>query len=239
MSDTPRISRPIPERTAPLRDLRGVWAATTPAPPSAGDVAERTVDSAYRVLDEHLRRGRDSARRWSPPDPRETPASERRTAVDDMASLFADAAHALFDVLAGATRGAWRRADPPPDERVAPRAAEPAPPVRRDEPAEAPPVDLPVSIPAPAITIVVRAAAPVEVALDLHELPAHGLLVGDLCPLAGSHPPLTRASVERRPAGLRLHLDVPAGQPAGTYAGPVHDAVSGAPTGTLRVTIDG
>jgi hypothetical protein len=236
VSDT-RIRRPTPERTAPIRDVRGAWGGEDPPARPPGDVAEQVVDSAYRVLDEHLRRGRDSARRWSPPvAPADEPPPGRRSAVDDVARMWADAAHAMFDVMAGVTRGAWTRGERP-DE---PRATVDEPPPRPEPAPARPPRPADPPAPAPAIAVVLHASVPVEVELDLRELPPAGVIAGDLLPQDDpSRPPLTTASVERVAGGVRLRLAVPAGHPPGAYAGTIHDAASGAASGVLRVVVRG
>ncbi len=240
--NTPRIRRPIPQRTAPLRDLRGAWrgpdapaappsdAPAAPPPEATAGVAERSVDTAYRVLEDQLRQGRDAARRWQ--SAADDPVTGRGSPGDDLARLWADAAHALFDVLAGVTRSVTSRGSAP----VAPRREAPPEPPAPPAPVEPPPT--PTTATPTAVALLLHASVPIEVELDLHVSPAHGVIAGDLLPLDDpSRPSLTSAAVERVGDGLRVRLAVPAGQPAGVYAGIVHDAVSGAACGRLRVVV--
>ena len=64
MSTKDRVTRPEPERTHPVRS----WSTLFGAPERDGgrdDVVSRSVDLAYRVVDEYVRQGQKTAQRLS------------------------------------------------------------------------------------------------------------------------------------------------------------------------------
>jgi hypothetical protein len=249
MSET-RWRRIEPERTEPRRSFAGVlrdeprsraatggrrwepFVAAEAADDCASDddgVADG-VRSAYRVLDEQIRRGqriaREQAERLCGPaweDPRHAMEQSMRTYFDaalDMWMQWVDltAATVRFDEWWGRDLGV---------PGFGPAARQPVRPH-----AEPPTGGVPV-------TVEVTGDRPTRVWTDL--APAVLTTPVTLQPLRSvsvEHPPLMDVTLTHEPARPPLvRVRVPAGQPAGQYHGFVLDAHSGARLGILTVEI--
>ena len=226
------MRRPRPERTEPIRNWSTMFggAPTGDAAPATGmaDAVQRSVDLAYRVVDEYVRQGQRAAERFSGRGGGAIPSTgDIQDAAAQMTRFASDGMRIWLEMMGVAMAG--RR----PSRR--PSSAPPPPPVRRSrrQPARRRRDDACASR---------STRRPVEVAVDLRpeagraELVAHALRAAD-----PDIPPLAGAAFERDPNGgpVTLRLAVPDDQPEGIYNGLVIDAASNRPVGTLSVRIGG
>lgn len=241
MSDGKRIRRPRPERTEPVRNWSTMFGGA-PRPddaPAAGmaDVVQRSVDLAYRVVDEYVRQGQRAAQRLSgrgggP----ETMASDVQDASAHLTRLASDGMRLWLEMLGVAMASAGGAGLVPP----APPA--PAPGATEAAPAAAAPAPTPATGEATRVRLEITTRQPVDVAVDLRpeaasaELVAHALRAAD-----AEAPPLAGATFVRDADGgaVALRLAIPEAQPPGIYNGLVIDARSNRPVGTLSVRIGG
>lgn len=229
--------RPPVARTAPIRSwsqlLNRPTPATEPPPSGAGadaaepdpavaDVIGRSVDLAYRVIDDYIQQGQRAAARAA------------RGAYGP-AAFTAD----MQDWSAGMLRYASEFAEV--WMGFASRAAATAQPAPAPTPAGPTPVTPPSPAARPgAVTIEIVAARPTQVSLDIapesHDKP---LVVRPLRGMTPTAPPI--ADVVFVPATAdqpaRLTLRVPPDQPPGAYHGIVLDADRNLPVGALMVRI--
>jgi hypothetical protein len=226
MSDDERARRPHLERTEPIRAFGGLFGF--PAPPgdgagvgSFGDVVSRSVELGYRVVDEYVRQGQESARRigeraYGP----ESAVQDVQQMTTRMVQYASDFMRLWFDVVQLATSGATRR--PPPDA---------------GRPAESPPP--PVASPA---RIRVELASPrrAEVTLDLRaDAGTRGLIVHALRAAEPEKPHLSDVDIQSDPDddALVLRVGVPGDHPAGVYNGLIVDGRTSRPVGTVSVRL--
>ncbi len=235
-----RVRREAAARTAPIRDATMMFrragpavsgpvpsrsdAAAVPDPPRA-DGARRAVDVAYRVLDEHLRRGRAAAETKAPGAERGDFAPKDaqdllRRAVRywaDMLVMWVDfigpqvPLEAILQKVEGALGEAGAAGSP-----ASPGSSGGAP-----------------------VTVEVASPRPVQVSVDLPPgAAASNLGVQPLTALgdAGTRAidvTLSGGGAER----LVVSISIGAEQPAGTYAGVVFDRALAEPRGTVRVVV--
>lgn len=209
-----------------------------PAPAPPNDSVERAVDTAYRVLEEHLQRGRQAAS--------QRPQAPVQGLPEAPANLQALARGALQ--LWGGLLSTWVDvASPlvPPALRSALRgpqgSAEAAPPMPAPTPAPAPvaaaaPASSPAARP---LSVELSSSRPVEVELDL---PASAdpsrLSVEPLRALDGAAAPLAVSLLQAAGgARARLRLEVPPTQPPGTYFTLIRDMQQGETRGSLLVRV--
>jgi hypothetical protein len=232
MSTRNRVTRPEPERTLPIRS----WSTLFGAPEGDGertDVVSRSVDLAYRVVDEYIRQGQKAAQRLSErsyaPEAMARDVQELTTRMGQYASDFM----ALWFELVGmaATGGAGRQA-PARDDAVQPAADRPSP--RSDD-------AVPDALAVPAgVRIEVASTRPVEVQLDLRpEAAGARLLIHALRAVDPDKPRLTDVVLEAASANepARLRIGVRDDQPGGVYTGLLIDERTSRPVGTLSVRI--
>jgi hypothetical protein len=229
-----RVRRPRPERTEPIRNWSTMFggAPTGDAAPATGmaDAVQRSVDLAYRVVDEYVRQGQRAAERFTGRGGAALPSTgDMQDAAAQMTRFASDGMRIWLEMMGVAMAGAG------------PSLA----PVLGAAPATSPPVAAAGPAPEAATTRVRLALStrrPVEVAVDLRpeasraELVAHALRAAD-----ADIPPLAGAAFELDPNGgpVTLRLTVPDDQPEGIYNGLVIDAASNRPVGTLSVRIGG
>jgi hypothetical protein len=222
-----RVRRTPPERTGPLRNMAAMFraepsmgpASASPAGAPGGSV-EHAVDTAYRVLEEHLQRGRQAAsqRPRAPlPGLPEAPANLQgvaRGALHLWGGLLSTWVEVARPLVPPALRSAWRG---PPGSA---EAAAPSPAARP-------------------LSVELSSSRPVEVELDL---PASAdpsrLSVEPLRALDGAAAPLAVSLLQAAGgARARLRLEVPSTQPPGTYFTLIRDMQQGETRGSLLVRV--
>jgi hypothetical protein len=236
MDDRERMHRPDPARSGPHRHWSGIYSSSTwdlrepdsgptfgPAPQSSvwSDAIAYGVDLGYRVIEDQIEQGRRAAERMSRrsydtlalgSDVRELTERMWRY-YGDLGSLWVELIGSLMDTGAGLPRrGAGpAHAHPHPHEHA----------------------------PLPAISVLVDAARPTQVSMDVGPGSEHRpLRCHPLCTIEADTPPLSGVVVERGPdARLALRVRVPGGQPPGVYTGTIVDAETGQPRGTLCVRV--
>lgn len=227
-----RPKRPPLPRTTPIRTWTSLFTATptgatngdAPSPADApgdlGTVIARSVELAYRVMDDYVQQGQRAAERMAGraygPEAWVTDAQDASARVaryaSDVMGLWLDA----FDGVRGGT--------PPASPAPAPANGGPPP-----EPTGA-----------PWLVIEVLASQPAAVTLDLRPAAGAGpLIVHALRDAEVEKPPLRDVRVE--PAAgdgpSRVCVRVPPGQPAGTYHGLVVDEATNRPVGSVSVRL--
>lgn len=234
MSDTQRRHREAPVRTGPIR--RGPLpqlqsrSVSTPSPPdSQGPTTDASptapVDAvvadgvrlAYRVVEDHLRQGRQVAQQLNT---RSYDIGKMSEGIQGLAArVFRDAADLLMMGLEMVNAVA-RTADPARNGGMKTMAAD--------------------SQQRTTVAIEVVATRPTQVTLDLSPqsagllLATHGLRAVD-----AAKPPLTDISFVSALDGgpVRVRIGVPEGQPPGLYTGVVIDQRTGQVRGTLSVQV--
>lgn len=241
MTARPRLHRPEPERTEPLRHWSHLYRApeswqpdgtgaepppgAAPANDAWSDVVADGVAVGYRVIEEQIRQGQRVAEQIGSAsygaaamsgDVRE--AGERLVRFSaDLVALWMDFVNTTMangDLMRGMT-AAWA----PPGAAAAPASAPPA---------------------AAAVTVEVQSSRPLRVSVELkpggerRALATHGLRA-----LEPDKPALDDVAfvADRDSAGPVLRLRVPDGHPPGVYSGVVLDAQSGEPLGTLTARL--
>ena len=238
-SPAARIRRDPPERSGPLRHATAMWRPDEPAPaperapppPSPANApsgpVESAVSTAYQVLEQALRRGRDAALRYTTSSPQGAPSmsSERNghapqdpysQAFRTWTNLFTTWADLMGPLVMRGMQTPWGPAAPPPTEAPATPAQE----LR--------------------LVLDIASSRPLEVELDLQPASGPGteLAVQDLRAFEEGKPPIAGARLERLEGGrLRIHLRVPKEQPDGVYAGVVYDPKKRERLGSLTVRV--
>ena len=243
MSNGKRVRRPRPERTEPIRNWSTMFggAPNGDGAPAAGmaDVVQRSVDLAYRVVDEYVRQGQRTAERLTGRGAGGAlpSAGDMQDAAAQMTRLASDGMRIWLELLGVAMSGTMTAGAPGASPFGAPLGAA--------APAAAPAATAAAAAPEAAtarVRLELATRRPVEVAVDLRpeaagaELVAHALRAVD-----AEIPPLAGATFVGDRAGgpVTLRLAVPDDQPEGIYNGVVVDAASNRPVGTLSVRIGG
>jgi hypothetical protein len=235
-----RPKRPPLDRTTPIRSwaaLLGIAPAdgapaadgAAPPPTPLDDVIARSVDLAYRVIDDYVRQGQRAAERLGARDlSAGALASDLQDASARLVHYASDATTLWLDFLRVAS-GAARPGAPAAAPDATPAAA--AAPATAAEGGEA-----------LGVAIDVVAPGPTEVSLDLRPgATGATLVVHALRAVEPGKPPLADVAVVPPDGGPpRIRVRVPSGQPAGAYHGLVLDAATNRPLGALTVrVIDG
>jgi hypothetical protein len=199
----------------------GPGAPAEAGPAAAADPVENAVFTAYQVLEQAMRRGRDAARRYTTSSDGDPTMSGERNGQDPR-DLYAQAFRAWTGMLS-----TWADLLGP----LIPPGMRPAwPPAAPGE--SAPPQGV-------HLVLDVASSRPVEVELDLQPAaPGAELAVQDLRAFEPGKPAIPGARLERLDGGrLRLHLRVPQDQPPGVYAGMVYDPARSERCGSLTVRL--
>ena len=238
MSGEERAKRPSLERSAPIRSWNGLV-----RPPEArqedapndrvDDVIVRSVELGYRVIDEYVKRGQAAAQRMQ----------HGAYGANDMAR---DAQGIAGQLVRSATdlAGAWAEFFALANGNGNGHAAHPngttAPAGAASAAAEVPPASAapaPSSAPPWRVRLRVRAARPVETALDLAPIPSdHSIVVHALRGVDGDAR-LDDVAVEAAAGVATIVVSIPAMQAAGTYVANVFDDVTNLPAGTITVLL--
>jgi hypothetical protein len=229
VGDTERLRRPTPERTGPIRSWAelarrsagpGAAKSAPPAPAQesagpepASEGAPGGANLGYRVIDDYLRQGQETARQ----------IAAGLAGGAGAAGSFQDLSQRLMrDGLLWLEYVAklWAAADPPGEGRPEP-AARPAGGTD-------------------GFRVRVRSQAPAEVILDLRpDAAGRSLGIHPLrCPDPEA-PPLAGVGLAADDGGrwcVRVHVED--GQPPGVYSGIVYDRRDGTVCGTLAVRLD-
>lgn len=237
MSNDKRVRRPRPERTEPIRNWSTMFGGApdgdAAAPTGMADVVQRSVDLAYRVVDEYVRQGQRTAERLSGRaggGAALPTSSDLQDAAAQMTRFASDGMRIWLELLGVAA-----------STTAATPFAAPHAPASPGTPA---PVAASAGAPGAAAHLRLELATrrPVAVAVDLRpeagrgELAAHALRTAD-----ADTPPLAAPTFVRDGAAgaLTLRLAVPDEQPDGIYNGVVVDVASNRPVGTVSVRIGG
>ena len=239
----PRAKRPSLDRDAPVRSWAAAMAAgdtktgaatppSTPAsdPAVSTDPIMRGVLSGNRVIEEWIRQAQHAARLMGG-------NGAPSVAADAGGQVFraaSDAAAAWWAILGmGTPNGAGRPGEPQPQS---------GPHVEQH--AESPTARADMAAPAPAgavssrMTVQVSSRRPLSVSLELHTNGASQLRVLDLRPERGRARRIRGVQLATSGAdGVRLQIDVPDDQPAGSYHAVIVDASTDRAVGTLTVQI--
>lgn len=227
-----RPKRPSLPRTNPIRTWASLFGGPPPAaadgnapaagaPVDLGAVIARSVELAYRVMDDYVQQGQRAAERIAGraygPDAWVTDAQDVSARVaryaSDVMGLWLDA----FDGV--------RTGPPVPSPAAAPAVNGARPP----EPGGP-----------PWLVIEVLATQPAAVTLDLRPTAGTGpLIVHALRDAEVEKPPLRDVAVEPATGDgpSRVRVRVPAGQPAGTYHGLIVDEATNRPVGSVSVRL--
>jgi len=212
--------------------------AGTSAPNGARSSAFRTLNDAYRLVDEYLRQGQEMAENvWQPFVTNGIPgwpapgAPERfLRAVGDMTLAWVEAMQGLAGAQNPAARPASGTAGPFDTGGAASPAPSPAP--TRDPAAPNP------NAPQRELGVSVEAKGRVEVALAVSEPgAADELAVGELEPTQGKAAPIRDVTLRAEATRVVVRVVVPEGQPRGRYNGFLLDAKTQKPRGTLSVVV--
>ncbi len=172
MTERKRVRRPRPERTEPIRNwssmLGGVPNGDGAPATGMADVVQRSVDLAYRVVDEYIRQGQRAAERFSGRNGAAMPSTgDMQDAATQMTRFASDGMRIWLELLGMTTAGGTP---------VMPGFGAP-PPTRAAEP--------PAAVTTDATTTRVRLALstrrPVEVAVDLRPEAGSAELVAHAC----------------------------------------------------------
>ena len=271
MNDRPRIRRKDPARDGPVRDWSnmfrgpGATAATAPstdapppssptgntspigvpdasaAPPAFDDEARIGIETAYQVIDQHLREGRLAAQAQAP---RGTPGTgPSATAPPSATSISSDTIQQvvtqglrfyssltpLWAAFLKSLAASTVVRDVPAAAGLAPVPLAPSPFPRAAADSLAP------------VIVEIASARMARVTVDLPpSTGAPNLATGGLLALAPGHAPLTDVALVFDPAANRLvvRIRVPDTQPPGVYSGVIVDRGSAAPRGTITLRID-
>lgn len=232
-----RPKRPPLPRTNPIRTWTSLFGSAPPPAPANGDgpasgdvppadlgtVIARSVDLAYRVMDDYVQQGQRAAERIAGraygPDAWVTDAQDVSARVARYAS---DLVGLWLDAFDGARAGAGTAPPPAAPATNGTRPPEPGGP--------------------PWLVIEVLAAQPAAVTLDLRPAAAASTVIAHaLRDAEVAKPPLRDVQVEPASSGgpARVRVRVPPGQPAGTYHGLIVDEATNRPVGSVSVRLEG
>lgn len=237
MSDRKRLHRADPARTAPIRDFSKLYhqpettngaagskhfASEKPRTAAAAGPLAEGVELAYKVIEKYIAEGRRTAEGLST-QPYATRATNGnlQDVLERMLRLQAEILPLWVETLATLVK-----VEPQPNgHTMAPGAG------RHDngkEPA------------ATAVPIEVASIRPVQVSVELvPNSDAQSLVALALSSVAPGKPALTQVSFvrDKGEGRVKLRIQIPDTQPAGTYAGVVVDRESGEARGTLSVRL--
>ena len=207
---------------------------------TVSDEALRGIETAYQVIDQHLREGRSAAEAHGARDGAAGPAAFIAAAPAGTAA----AADSLQEVV---TQGLRFYSSLAPFWTALVNSLANATVVR--EAAAAATAFVPPASAPPATATGGAAPAIVEIASTRMarvtvDLPPHAdvpnLAIGGLLALAPGPPPLTEVALAIDPALSRIvvRIRVPDGQPPGVYSGVIVDRTCGEPRGTITLRID-
>lgn len=254
MSRQERIKKPEPERQEPIRNWSTLFNASVrtaetnvpgaryPQGPGAGPTILQSVANGYRVIDEYLNKGQESARSiWTPPGPRtDATTADGQRALEDIGRQTMQLANLWLDLVTTMwPAGAPAREVPPPGvagpfsigathDRV------PSPDLSRTSAPESPRAS------ESTFAIDITSSRRIEVLVDLRAgSSARPLRVHDLRTLDADAPRLSGVAITHAAGDdhLTIRLCVPVELPAGVYTGMVIDEETGLPRGTLTVRI--
>lgn len=256
MNAPSRRTRPAVDRIGPNRAWPGMRAVDIPAGSpeetpasnasrvgeegSASQQAPRTaayqtINDAYRLIDDYMRQGQRMAENlWLPLDggAGENPFN----APERFMRAMSDMTLAWVEVMQQWTTGVKSPSRQTPVGSAGPFSAGQAAPAGG---ARDPGAGSAVAASGRSLSVSVRARGKVEVSVQVADLTdLEALVPSELRPFSGHAEPIRGVSLELRadePATLRI--EVPEGQPAGTYNGLLLERQTQRPRGTLSLTV--
>jgi hypothetical protein len=201
------------------------------------------IETAYRVIDEHLQEGRRAAQARSGRNGAEPAASATAgpsgvgVAADSIQEMVAQGIRfytslaPLWSSLVNSIANSAMVRDTAPAGGISTAPLAPAPMPR----------SAPAMSPAPVI-IEIASARMTRVTVDLAPpVGTSSLAIGGLQALEPEKPPLKEIALVTEPGSNRtvVRIRVPESQPAGVYSGVIVDRESGEPRGTITLRIDG
>jgi hypothetical protein len=248
-----RVKRPTPSRTAPHRSaaasFRSSVSESVPQAQNVAQVIDSAVQTAYRVIDEYLQQGWQTAGRYYGPLGA-SPMGEGFPGGQDMANppqqmmttmmrFWTEMAQAWLGPYAQMGRNtgsdsAWDRgaAGSPAAPRTAPASPEASARVPSDASSDA-------STGALAVSVELSSQQPAEVTIhvqpgtDIAALSAQDLRAFD----GDGKPALSAVRCEAVDGRLRVEVTVPRDQPVGVYSGALVDRARGEARGTVTVAL--
>ncbi len=215
-------------------------AATSSPTDPVSEEAQRGIEDAYRVIDEHLQEGRRAAQA------RPAAARPGTPGVDDSASTGAAAAGVAppnFEEMVAQGLRLYSSLAPLWTtflNSVASTAAARDPSADGLSAAPLAPAPIPRNAAAPVI-VEIASTRRARVTVDLAQQPgAPNFAVGGLLSIEAEKPPLKEITLGIETGSNRtvVSIRVPDDQPAGVYSGVIVDRDSGQPRGTITLRID-
>jgi hypothetical protein len=266
MSSPNRPKRPQLDRSAPLRNLDGIFGARRSSvasgrngslnggTPAGGDTVSRGVDVGYQVINEYMRQGEAFARAawWQRPSggPAESrPGPDPQRLTERMFQYASDLASTWLEYVQ-ATLGQGPLATPrSPIPAASPQTTTDVGgfDIDREEPRSSKPAAAAKSetdhttVPSvPAVSIEITSNRRTEITVDLKPGSAEATLsVHDLRAKDPALPRISGVKIETNPTENRVtvRIEVPDDRSPATYTGLVVDEVSNLPKGTLSVRL--
>lgn len=256
-----RVTRPEPARTGPDRSGS---APASPAPGTSGtpplpqdgdellmnNAVASSVKTAYDVLSSTIEQGRKSAEQFrvGAYNVRDVPDDVRQLAAQ-LLNLARQLSTSTFDICEALLRQTGGAAVPPPPGSTVVPPFQPVRPIGGVAPAPSPAPATPAAqAAAPAMRLSVRfvgadagIAHTTSLARPTVPTAPSDVTSAPLAPRGGDAAPLSGVTfaADLADGGLIATVTVPAGQPAGTYAGPVYGAGQPLPLGLLVVELPG
>ena len=252
----PRIRRSPPERTRPVRNpvvppgqpapgigtlidatvgeaLRTAERLAAASGATVQGAVECGVKTAYTVIDEYMRRGREAASRQERPNWRSDMKDDRQN-FGNWSTMFGPMGPLMAPWMQ--MMQAWTTAM---SSFVPGAAQQPAwNPYAWGGAAGGP--HPPGAAASPMVSVQVSSHCPTEVSLSVAPGADAGTLVADALPVddGSGAPPLVAVAFTCTPGHVRVSVTVPNDQPAGRYSGAVRDA-AGMQVGDLTVDVSG
>lgn len=253
-----RMRREAPERNGPLRSrsifdpgagfgqAAGSGQATAAGSPRPGaERVDRVVNTAYRVCEEHLRRGREAAARQREHfAPKEAPRYDRSDPYDDLRRRSGQVFSSMYDLmnlwmelvapfLPAGSPSPWSAPRPEPPREY--RAGGSSDPAAEDFDCAARPAER------LAATLQISSKLPVRATVEVQaDAALDDCLLNKLRPIDGNQTfPFAGSGTMTVDTSGRVHLllTVPAGQQAGTYLQELWDDQHPGPVGTVTITV--
>lgn len=222
-----RAKRTPAARTGPVRN--SLFPPPKPAggtAPGPGGVLENGVKTAYAVIDEYIRRGREAARHCKNPEDNRGPMNDYKNNYGNPFAQMPNMAEQMMGAMRFWTT-AWSAFMPPGFAQQTGFDPMAIWGQTWQKPAAAPAVSIHVAAQQP-----VEVTATVKPGCDSLNLDAPTVHIE-----GGTHATLDHILITREHGGVRVSVKVPAGQAAGRYSGPIRDRATGADVGRLTVVV--
>jgi hypothetical protein len=227
----------VPPPAEPASEPSGAAGAATAATADPHDGANRTLNDAYRLVDEYLRQGQKMAENvWLPSGASGSSFDAGLGAPGRFMRAMGDMTLAWVEVMQQFANGAAPAREAPVGSAGAFKVNQAPAPATVPTPSVAAPN---AAEHAAELTVRVQASGRVEVSVQLGELSnAAHLAPTELRSFTGHVESIRDVSLIVMPgAAPVLQIVVPDGQPAGTYNGLLLDAKSQKPRGTVSLSV--